>query len=436
MKYSSNRNSFYHNVLITSAMLISIAACSSSGDSGPPPDTTPPSITVTSHTDAQEIIGNRTITLQGNVSDDTQNVSILQNGASVTATFNGNTFSADITLADRENTLEISATDAANNRADIVVNLYYPFLSLNDGQAASMVIGQPDFVSSTSNRGAGVPSANSFDRPWGPAAVSSNGVLFVPDCYNNRVLVFNQIPVSFDEPADYVLGQNDFVSNTSGISDLSFSCPNSVRIFQDKLLVSEFQNQRVLIWNTIPTGSDQPANLVLGQLDFDTTAYDCSAQIFAETADGFAVANKVIVTDSDNSRILIWNDINGLTNGQQADIVLGQANFTSCQANRGGVAGADTLQFPNGVWSNGTNLIVADTSNNRVLIWNTFPTQNGQPADVVLGQDNMQTTNADLCQSCLNNPFVVHSNGNQLFVGESTNSRVLVWDSIPGANND
>jgi hypothetical protein len=35
-------------------------------------------------------------------------------------------------------------------------------------------------------------------------------------------------------------------------------------------------------------------------------------------------------------------------------------------------------------------LIVADAWNHRVLIWNEFPTQNGQPADVVIGQPGMQ----------------------------------------------
>jgi len=33
--------------------------------------------------------------------------------------------------------------------------------------------------------------------------------------------------------------------------------------------------------------------------------------------------------------------------------------------------------------------MVADTQNNRVLIWNSIPTQNNQPADLVLGQPNL-----------------------------------------------
>ena len=34
---------------------------------------------------------------------------------------------------------------------------------------------------------------------------------------------------------------------------------------------------------------------------------------------------------------------------------------------------------------------MADTQNNRVLIWNTIPTKNNQPADLVLGAPNFTT---------------------------------------------
>ena len=42
-------------------------------------------------------------------------------------------------------------------------------------------------------------------------------------------------------------------------------------------------------------------------------------------------------------------------------------------------------------------LFVADTQNNRVMVWNTLPTKNNQPADFVLGQPNFTTSpNLDL----------------------------------------
>ncbi len=50
------------------------------------------------------------------------------------------------------------------------------------------------------------------------------------------------------------------------------------------------------------------------------------------------------------------------------------------------------MRGPQGVWIQGSKLFVADTQNNRVLIWNTIPTQNNQPADVVLGQPDFTTS--------------------------------------------
>ena len=57
-------------------------------------------------------------------------------------------------------------------------------------------------------------------------------------------------------------------------------------------------------------------------------------------------------------------------------------------ASNGGVS-ASSMDTPKGVFSNGTKLFVADTGNHRVLIWNTIPTANGQAASLVLGQTSM-----------------------------------------------
>jgi len=95
--------------------------------------------------------------------------------------------------------------------------------------------------------------------------------------------------------------------------------------------------------------------------------------------------------------------------------------------------GAATLYDPTDVWSDGQRLVVTDGGNNRVLIWNTFPTVDGAPADVVLGQPDMTSDSPGLADDRLDYPYSLHSNGNQLFVADSDNNRVLVWDSFPTA---
>ena len=68
--------------------------------------------------------------------------------------------------------------------------------------------------------------------------------------------------------------------------------------------------------------------------------------------------------------------------GGQANLVLGQPDFISSNP---GIT-SQGMNLPTAVASDGVHLAVADTSNNRVLLWNTIPTQMDQKADVVIGQ--------------------------------------------------
>ena len=73
-----------------------------------------------------------------------------------------------------------------------------------------------------------------------------------------------------------------------------------------------------------------------------------------------------------------------LTNGKAADVVLGQAgSFASATAG----TGAGAFRHPSFIGSNGNQLFVADSENSRVLVWNTLPVTN-LAADLVLGQND------------------------------------------------
>jgi len=89
------------------------------------------------------------------------------------------------------------------------------------------------------------------------------------------------------------------------------------------------------------------------------------------------------------------------------------------------------------VWSDGNRLLVADGGNNRVLVWNTFPTTNGQAADLVLGQPDM-TSDAPVdppTASSLNDPQAIASDGTRLFVGTWNDMRVMIWNTFPTSND-
>ena len=64
-------------------------------------------------------------------------------------------------------------------------------VNLNTFQRANLVIGQADFVGSEENQN-GTPEANTLNRPGD--SVLTDGMFFVVDSTNNRVLGFNALP--------------------------------------------------------------------------------------------------------------------------------------------------------------------------------------------------------------------------------------------------
>ena len=150
--------------------------------------------------------------------------------------------------------------------------------------------------------------------------------------------------------------------------------------------------------------------------------------------------NKLMVSDTGQNRIFIWNKLptNPLA---RPDVVLGQTDSQQTGRNGGVNVSASTLQYPSGLWSDGQILIVADAWNHRVLIWRQFPTQNGQPADVVLGQPNFSNNQsnsrgigANPTSQSLNWPYGVYSDGRQLWIADTGNRRILYYENIPTVN--
>ncbi len=112
--------------------------------------------------------------------------------------------------------------------------------------------------------------------------------------------------------------------------------------------------------------------------------------------------------------------------GQDADIMLSGIDFNN-------TGGALLFNHPKGIASDGKRLILSDTYNNRVLIWNNMPMRNQEP-DLVLGQKNFITNNPGNGLGNLNWPVDVATDGNRVLVADSYNHRILIWDSFPSVN--
>ena len=151
----------------------------------------------------------------------------------------------------------------------------------------------------------------------------------------------------------------------------------------------------------------------------------------------FYIKNKLIITDTGQNRVFIWNTLPE-DEFCEPDVILGQVEMKDTGRNAGGKTSASTLMYPSGLWSDGHQLIVADAWNHRVLIWKTFPTKNGQAADIVIGQPdfsscmpNVEGIGKPVTAKSLNWPYGVFSNGKELWIADTGNRRVLYFKNIP-----
>src|SRR5262249_54783476 len=93
-----------------------------------------------------------------------------------------------------------------------------------------------------------------------------------------------------------------------------------------------------------------------------------------------------------------------------------------------------TLSFPRYALSDGRRLFIADGGNDRVLVYNTIPTQPGTRADAVLGEpdefSDIPSSGDLLSQSASNStptPTSLAWDGTNLYVPDGANYRILVF---------
>ncbi|MBN8220343.1 MAG: hypothetical protein J0L53_05435, partial [Spirochaetes bacterium] len=202
-------------------------------------------------------------------------------------------------------------------------------------------------------------------------------------------------------------------------------------------------NNRVIAWNSIPTSGAQNPNFVLGQATFTGTGFAATQTGLNNPGKPWTDGMRVIVPDAGNNRVLIWNSFPS-ANAAAADIVLGQTTFTGSTANAGGVS-ASSLSGPVAAASDGVKLAILDAGNNRILIWNSFPTANNQPANVVLGQsdfvhvtandDNQDNTNdnagAPVSARVFKTPKIMVMLPNAILLSDFGHGRVLMFMAQP-----
>ena len=288
------------------------------------------------------------------------------------------------------------------------------------------------------------PAAASLFGPRG-VCLHPDGTLWVADTGHHRLLGWRKIPQSDNEPADILIGQPSFCRegrNAKGPpGPATLNVPTGLCAWRGGLAVADAWNHRVLIWREVPTGNGQPADLVLGQEDSESVLANRGADRPTSASlhwpYGVAeVAGRLVVCDSGNRRLLVWSDPS--ETGQPADLVLGQHDFSTRDENAGGEVTAMSMRWPHGAcWWNG-HLALADSGNNRVMLWRGFPEHNGALCDAILGQRDAAHCDHNMSSyypsaASVNMPYATVEAGGQLIVADTANSRLLGWgDSASG----
>ena len=171
-------------------------------------------------------------------------------------------------------------------------------------------------------------------------ALDNNGNLYVAIPTDNRVAVF-PTSTAVGAAATSVFGQSSFTSNTAnaGVAPLasasSLASPADVKIDPNgNVLVVDSANNRVL---EFPSGSKN-ASRVWGQTDFTSNGVNrikpgSINSPFKMAIDYSAAPFALYVSDTGNNRVLIWKDSVHFQNGDPADLVIGQPSLLSGAAN-------------------------------------------------------------------------------------------------------
>ena len=264
----------------------------------------------------------------------------------------------------------LAIADAWNHR----VLIWFGFPDQSN-RPADVVLGQQDFAGGLANRGEDRPTASTLNWCYGVAI--EDGRLFVADTGNRRVLVWERIPTRHGAPADLVLGQRDFITRDEnaggGEAALGMRWPHGMAMIDGGILIADAGNNRIMVWRTLPSSNGVDCDFVIGQAGME--GFDHNQAAYYPTARslnmpyGLAVqGERLLVADTANSRLLGF-DVSDLAMDEAATRLAGQHGFSNKGDNRWQAATRDSLCWPYNVAASGDTAVIADSGNNRVLLW-------------------------------------------------------------------
>lgn len=304
---------------------------------------------------------------------------------------------------------------------------------------ADVVLGQPDFGTEGA-QGDGRGPENGMRLPTG-VVVLDDGRFVVADAWNHRLLVWHEVPEQSDRAPDVILGQataSDVAENRGGACGPdTFYWPFGIAVVAGAFWVADTGNRRVLGWSDgLPEPGQEP-DVVLGQPDGrsrDENRGELGPASFRWPHDIAGTESQMLVADAGNHRVLGWQPAPAAD--RDADMVLAQPDFVTGREFPYAPQTAAALRFPYAIDVMDTTMVVADTANNRVLVWDHVPDESRTPADRVLGQPDFAAAGENRWQMVEADTFCwpyglslgAGPAGRRLAVADSGNNRVMVWD--------
>ena len=153
----------------------------------------------------------------------------------------------------------------------------------------------------------------------------------------------------------------------------SMRSPHAIATWGEKLCVTDSGNNRILNWDGVPSCDNAPAATVLGQNGFELVDHNQSLY-WAGVATlhmpyGVITAGPwCTCVDTANSRLVACH-IDDCYRGAAARALTGQLEFYAKGDNGWRAPMRDSLSWPYGISACNGLGVVADSGNNRVLIW-------------------------------------------------------------------
>ena len=242
--------------------------------------------------------------------------------------------------------------------------------------------------------------ATNFNHPSGVTIIDGN--LALADRNNNRVLIWEGIPSSYRQKPKVVLGQPNFKSIQSGAGLAGLNWPTDITTAGKMLFVADAYNDRILVWRTLPSTNQQPADFALSSVKWPWGLW----------SDG----TKLIASSTGAGKVVIWNTLPDSDVAPDSEILIPE------------------FGTPRTVASDGNSLIVSDhNAKNQVgergtFLWNSFPSRSDAPFTYFTNL--FPATTAISNESYEFNSAEFLSDGRLVALG---GNRLCIWNSFPAS---